>query len=462
VNNSSNEAVDHFDEIASAARQKLFGSVPQQVARLHTDAASLAGYRTARLTETLDFAAVHSPWHAERLSGLDLAAATPKDLTSLPTMTKADVMDAWDRIVTDPRLSLDGARQHLTRIDEAGASFLLDEYLVFTTGGSTGEPGVFIWSLDEFARWGASTIRLGIDAGDQPAERPTFVAARSLRHPSAWPPLLLNGLRAGARQIIPVDQPVPAIIDQLNGIDPDSLWVVSSMLPALVDAATVGALRISPRRIAAGADPLDPRVVDAAEAVFGTRPVESYATTDVGMVADQAPGEEGLLVHDDLMIVEAVDEDDHPVPAGELSHHVLVTSLHQRTLPMIRYRIDDRIRIAPPTGRYPAFTRIASIDGRSDDLFRYGDVIVHPHSFRSVLTRHTPVADYQIHQKTDGADVLIRVQGSCDIATLTAQLDAALTSAGVPGATARVVVVDEIPRSPLGKRLRFVPVRLGD
>jgi phenylacetate-CoA ligase len=149
------------------------------------------------------------------------------------------------------------------------------------------------------------------------------------------------------------------------------------------------------------------------------------------------------------------------VPAGELSHHVLVTSLHQRTLPMIRYRIDDRIRIAPPTGRYPTFTRIASIDGRSDDLFRYGDVILHPHSFR-VLTRHTPVADYQIHQKTDGADVLIRVNGSCDVATLTAQLDAALTSAGVPGATARVVVVDEIPRSPLGKRLRFVPVRLGD
>jgi hypothetical protein len=106
-----------------------------------------------------------------------------------------------------------------------------------------------------------------------------------------------------------------------------------------------------------------------------TRPVESYATTDVGMVADQAPAEDTLIVHDDLMIIEPVDQDDGPVPTGELSHHVLVTSLHQRTMPMIRYRIDDRIRVAAPAGRrYPPFTRIASIDGRADDLFRYSDV----------------------------------------------------------------------------------------
>jgi phenylacetate-CoA ligase len=454
--------VERFDEIASKARHQILGSLPQQVARLHLDAASLAEYRSARLTEMLRFAAEHSRWHARRLSGRDLDAVTPNDLTPLPPMTKPDVMGAWDDIVTDPRLSLDGARQHLARIDDAGPSLLLDEYFVFTTGGSTGEPGVFVWSLDEFARWGASTIRLGTDAGDPPAERPTFVAARSLRHPSAWPPLLLNGLRTGSRQIVPVDQPIPAIIEQLNAIAPDSLWVMSSMLPTLVDAAATGMLRISPRRIAAGADPLDPRALDAAEAVFGTRPVESYATTDVGMVADQPPREEGLIVHDDLMIVEAVDEDDRAVPAGELSHHILVTSLHQRTVPMIRYRIDDRIRIAPPTGRYPVFTRIASIDGRSDDLLRYGDVIVHPHSFRSVLTRHTAVDDYQIRQKTDGADVLIRVRGTCDVAALAAQLSMALRCAGVPGATARVAVVDEIPRSPLGKRLRFVPQRPGD
>ncbi len=453
---------DYFEEFAATARQQLLGVMPEQVARLHWDAASLTQYRSARLTETLSFAAEQSSWHADRLSSLDLEAVTPEDLTSLPTMTKADVMDAWDRIVTEPRLSLDAAQQHLARVDDGGLPFLLEKYVVFTTGGTTGRPGVFVWSLEEFARWGASAIRFGIDAGDPPAKRLTFVAARSLRHPSAWAPLLLHGWGAGSRQRVPIDQPVPAIVEQLNAIAPDSMWVVSSVLPALIDAAAAGALRISPRRITAGADAVDPRALAAAEAVFGTRPVQSYATTDVGMVADQAPTEDTLIVHDDLMIVEPVDEDDGPVPTGELSHHVLVTSLHQRTMPMIRYRIDDRIRVAPPAGRrYPAFTRIASIDGRADDLFRYGDVTVHPHTFRSVLTRHASVDDYQIRQKPDGAEVLIQVRGLCDVATLTTQLTAALVAAGVSGATAQVAVVNEIPRTRLGKRLRFVAAHPG-
>jgi phenylacetate-CoA ligase len=453
---------DFFDEFAESARQQLFGVVPEQVARLHWDAASLAQYRSARLAETLSFAAEHSAWHAGRLSSLDLEAVTPEDLRSLPIMTKVDVMDAWDRIVTEPRLSLDAAQQHLARVEDGGLPLLLEKYVVFTTGGTTGRPGVFVWSLEEFARWGASTIRFGIDAGDPPAERLTFVAARSVRHPSAWAPLLLYGWSAGSRQRVPIDQPVSVIVEQLNAIAPDSLWVVSSMLPALVEAAAAGALRISPRRIVAGADAVDPRALDAAEVWFGTRPVQSYATTDVGMVADQPPAEDALIVHDDLMIVEAVDEDDRPVPPGELSHHVLVTSLHERTMPMIRYRIDDRIRLAPPAGRrYPAFTRVTSIDGRADDVFRYGDVIVHPHTFRSVLTRHASVHDYQIRQKSGGVEVLIQVRGSCDVATVTAQLTAALVAAGVPGATARVAVIDDIPRTPLGKRLHFVPARPG-
>jgi phenylacetate-CoA ligase len=462
LDSSSELFGDFFDEFAESARQQLFGVVPEQVARLHWDAASLAQYRSARLTETLSFAAEHSAWHADRLSSINLEAVTPEDLTSLPIMTKADVMDAWDRIVTEPRLSLDAAQQHLARVDDGGLPLLLEKYIVFTTGGTTGRPGVFVWSLEEFARWGASTIRFGIDAGDPPAERLTFVAARSVRHPSAWAPLLLYGWSAGSRQRVPIDQPVSAIVEQLNAIAPDSLWVVSSMLPALVEAAAAGALRISPRRITAGADAVNPRALDAAEVWFGTRPVQSYATTDVGMVADQAPAEHTLIVHDDLMIVEPVDEDDRPVPPGELSHHVLVTSLHQRTMPMIRYRIDDRIRLAPPTGqRYPAFTRVASIDGRADDLFRYGDVIVHPHTFRSVLTRHASVHDYQIRQKSYGIEILVEVRGSCDVAILTTQLTAALVAAGVSEAAARVAVVDEIPRTPLGKRLHFVPARAG-
>ena len=63
---------DHFEDIAATAPQQLLGELPEQVARLHRDADSLARYRSTRLTETVGFAAEHSPWQADRLSGLHL------------------------------------------------------------------------------------------------------------------------------------------------------------------------------------------------------------------------------------------------------------------------------------------------------------------------------------------------------------------------------------------------------
>ena len=163
-----------------------------------------------------------------------------------------------------------------------------------------------------------------------------------------------------------------------------------------------------------------------------------------------------MVVNDDLMIIEPVDEHDQPVRSGEPSHHLLVTSLHQRTVPMIRYRINDRVCVAQPSGRYPAYSRITTIDGRADDLFRYGDLTVHPHTFRTVVSRHATVRDYQVRQTAAGADVLVDTHGTGDLDVLAEELTSALAAAGLLDAAVTVTAVDTIPRSGVGKRLLFV------
>lgn len=446
-----------FDERAGVVQGRLFEELFALLDHLRWDAATLARHRGTALAETLAFAAERSPWHAERLAGVDLAAVTPEDLSSLPTMTKADLRAGWDRIVTDPRLTLRAARDHLERLDRSGPSFLLGDYLVFTTGGSTGEPAVFPWSIDEFSRWAASSLRFAADTGLPPPERVTFVGAGSPRHPSAMPPRILYGREEGAKRAVAIDQPLDAIVAALNDVQPDSLWVVSSMLPTLVDAKWRGELCIEPRAIAFGGDAVDRRAVEDAERVFGVRPTESYPTTDVGHIAVEAPGDEGMVVNDDLLIVEAVDEDDRPVPPGEPSHHLLVTSLHQRTLPMIRYRIDDRVTFDPrPAARYPAYSRIAIVDGRADDVFRYGDVAVHPHAFRTVLSRHPGVREYQVRQTETGAVVRVVTEGPFAAADLEEELRARLGAAGLRQPEVAVEPVAAIERSGVGKRLLFV------
>lgn len=433
----------------------LAAALPELVARHGWSAAELAAHRTTALRAALAHAAERSAWHGARLRAVDLDAIDASDLTALPTMTKADLMASWDDIVTDGRVSLDLARQHLREVDEHGFALLLGEHLVFTSGGSTGEPGVFCWSLPEMGRWGASTMRWAAGAGQPPTGRTAWVCARSLRHPSGAGAILSGG---SLELSVPVDQPLADIVARLNDLQPDGLQVLCSMLPALVDAAEAGELRLGLQRINVFGDVLDPVARRRAEAVFGVAPLEGYPTTDVGHVAQQAPGEDGLYVNDDLLIVEALDADGRPVAPGVASDHLLVTSLHQRTLPLVRYRIDDRVVLAPEPGRHHPFGRIAAVDGRSDDVFRYREVVVHPHVFRSALTAHPAIDDYQVVQRGRGAELRVHAGPALDREALAGDVRAALQRAGLPDPDVTVVEVEHLDRTAAGKRPRFLPL----
>jgi phenylacetate-coenzyme A ligase PaaK-like adenylate-forming protein len=431
----------------------LLDALLEQLPRLSWSREELHAHQVATLTETLHRAVERSPFHRDRLSAVDLDAVTPDDLRALPTMTKRDLMEHWDDVVTDERLTLAGARAHLDTLDVDGFSAFAGEYLVLTSGGTSGEAAVFCWSLDEMAQFGASAIRWSAAAGAGPPERAAWIAARSPRHPSGVAPLM-----TGATSI-PVDQPVAAIVEQLNELQPDALSTVCSMLPVLVEEARRGHLRIAVDAINVFGDVLDRDAAEAASEIFGVRPTQGYPTTDAGCIAQQAPGERGLYLNEDLLLVETVDADDQPVPPGVPTDHLLVTSLFQRTTPLIRYRIDDRVVVDPAPGRHSAYRRLASVDGRSDEVFRYGDAVVHPHVFRTAIGRHLQVQDFDVRQTERGAVVRVVADSVVETAALRDAIVEGLARAGVVEPQVEVEEVEELGRTAVGKRRRFVPMR---
>jgi phenylacetate-coenzyme A ligase PaaK-like adenylate-forming protein len=302
------------------------------------------------------------------------------------------------------------------------------------------------------ARFGASTLRWSAANGEGPPARAAWVAARSPRHPSAVAALITGSA------LIPVDQPIAAIVEQLNAVQPDAIATVCSMLPVLTDEARHGRLRVPVERISVFGDVLDRDAAIAAADVFGVQPVEGYPTTDVGCIAQQAPGEPGLYLNEDLLLVEIVDADDRPVRRGVAGDHLLVTSLHHRTMPLIRYRIDDRLVIDPEPGRYAAYRRLASVDGRSDDVFRYAGVTVHPHVFRTAIGRHLGARDYEVRQTGRGAVVRV-VEGAStiDTAALGSEIADRLRHLGLRAPEVDVAVVRTLDRTAVGKRRRFIP-----
>ena len=65
------------------------------------------------------------------------------ELSALPVLTKAEMMERFDELVTDPRLRLRELLDHLETVGDD--ALYLGEYRAMTTSGSSGRKGVFVY-----------------------------------------------------------------------------------------------------------------------------------------------------------------------------------------------------------------------------------------------------------------------------------------------------------------------------
>src|SRR4030095_1407495 len=120
-------------------------------------------------------------------------------------------------------------------------------------------------------------------------------------------------------------------------------------------------------------------------------------------------------------------------PLGTPSAHILLTNLCNRVQPLIRYRLDDRFTRHPDA---PGRGHLrATVEGRSDEVLRYGGVQVHPLTVRAALLKHPEVLDYQVRQTATGIDVSLLADGMLDATALARELSAALVAAGLSAPT---------------------------
>ena len=176
-----------------------------------------------------------------------------------------------------------------------------------------------------------------------------------------------------------------------------------------------------------------------------------------GLVGHSEPGGSVLRFASDMCLAELVDDDNNPVPAGVPSAKVLVTNLHNLTQPLMRYELTDRF--TTPEGTTGAGWLRASIDGRADEVFRYGGVAVRPHVIRSTLASQDAVREHQVRQTERGIDVAC-VTGS-HLASGTGRSARACPAPGRADRPARQhhAGPDNHPRPKTGKVSRFIPTR---
>ena len=436
--------------------------LPDHLGRLEWSEARLSRHRQESLRRLVRTAIERAPWHRRRLAGVAVDRIDEGNLRQLPVMTKDDLMTNFDDVVTDRRLRLDVCNAHLETL--TNDAYLFGRYHVIASGGSTGRRGVFVYDWDEWATMylGIQRYELRRQAGEQRSRpgpiRVATVAAGRASHASK---ALLQTFSTEAQVVqgVPITLPVDEIVAGLNDRNPDILFAYPSALLPLADRARAGELRIRPRRILVGAEPLLPEIRAAAEATWNVPVINVYASSEAGAMGIACGAGSGLHLAEDLAIIEPVDADGRPVAPGERSAKIYLTNLYNYTLPLIRYEITDEV--TPLSRSCPcgsAHRLIADPQGRLDDVFHYGPLVVHPLVFRSPLGLCRDIIEYQVHQTPRGADIAVRCQGQSQLMAVADEVRRKLVAAGLDDPQVTITVLDQLPRQDTGKLKRFIPL----
>jgi phenylacetate-CoA ligase len=405
----------------------------------------LERFQQQRLQELARYAAERSPFWRERLPRGRVT------LEDLPPLGKAELMESFDELVTDPRLRRDEVLEHLAEIDDD--VLYLDEFRVMTSSGSSGRKAVFVYDraawrgiLTQFLRrsdWtGAKPrlprLRLAMIGG----AAPTHMSRRGAR-----------SLDVGVHRLLSLaaTQPLPELVARLNEFQPHHLSGYPSVVGLLAGEQESGRLRVTPEAVFTNSEPLTPELRERLERAFGVRPFNFYATTE-GLYGHDCP-ERSMHLFDDMCIVENVDDEHRPVPPGEVGARLLVTNLFNRVQPLIRYEITDLIAAEPepcPCGR--SLMRVRSLEGRAEDVLCLAGVYVHPLQF-ALVTADPDVREFQVVQQGDGLRLRVALRNGADEAPdrLRARMGARLEELGVRRPAVEVETVDALERSPAGK-----------
>lgn len=435
---------------------------PEFLARWEWPAERLAAHRRACLRRVVAAARERSPWHGRRLAGVDPGTIDEAGVSALPVMTKDDLMGHFDEIVTDRRLTLRLVDSHLEAL--SSDAYLLERYHAVASGGSTGRRGVFVYDWDDWTLCYLATVRPLLRAWaveSASAGRPPVMAAVSAANASHVTGALLQTFADGALTVhrLPVTRPRAEIVTGLNALQPAILGGYPSALYPLTADAAAGRLRIRPRLVVTGSEPLLPEIRTGLAEAFGVPVLNRWGASEGGILAASCHRDNGMHLNEDLFIVEPVDDRGAPVPPGTRSAKVLVTSLTNTTLPLIRYELTDEVvTLERPCACGSVFRTIDDIHGRLDETFHFNGVAVHPHVFRSPLGRRRNVVEYQVRQTPLGAAVAVRCTGPVDLASLQDDITLALERLGVPAPQIDVRAVDELERQPTGKLRRFLPL----
>ena len=333
----------NFLSVALDARRLTRGTPEMLVAR-----------QRERLNEVVAFARTNSRFYAEKYRGLP---DTITDVRQLPPVTKQELMERFDDVMTDPAVRKAGVLEHIADLGNLGKPYL-GKYMVWTTSGTTGTPGIFLedknWDtvigavnvLRIGGEWYTGSVMTGMmKAGGRSASvfagNGHFLGVTMLERQRRS-----NRSRAKRIQLVPVTLSIAEIVKRLNDLQPAMFAGYASALGVLAQEQIEGRLNIHPAIVISSAEPLSDENRALIQRAFGVPPRNNYGCSEGGVMGYECR-QGHMHLNADWIIFEPVDAQHNPIPAGQLSDRTLITNLANRIMPIIRYELGDRVSLSP-------------------------------------------------------------------------------------------------------------------
>ena len=377
--------------------------------------------RENRLANLIAFARARSPFFEDLYSSFP---AGIRELRGLPPISKPDLMESFDDWATDRMVTKAGAEIFITDPDLVG-NYYLDQYTIWTTSGTTGEPGIFVHdegALNVYAALGLSRgINAWVTTGDLRAflrqgVRAAIVIATGGHWASDAVKELIRGLHpylSDRIRTFSVLTPILQMVKTLNEYQPTILFGYPTALALLAHQQVIGGLKITPLLVVTAAERLTPGARDQIAGAFSCPVRETYAASEFMGIAYSC--DHGRLhMNSDWVILEPVDAAYQPVPPGQASQTVLLTNLANLVQPIIRYDLGDCITVdaspCPCGNPMPAIL----VEGRRDDVLYLEEpdrepVPILPMALATIVEEVPGVTRYQIIQ-TAPAELSLRIE----------------------------------------------------
>ncbi|MBO4831542.1 MAG: phenylacetate--CoA ligase family protein [Oscillospiraceae bacterium] len=341
----------------------------------------LAGYRKDMLARQLAYAAEHSPFYAELLSGVIPGRA---ELTDLPFTSAGDVTARGAEMVCVPG-------SEVQRI------------VTQRTSGSSGSPKrIYFSAADLQATVDFFAVGMGYmcSAGDR------VLVLMSGNTPDGLGSLVERGLcKLGAE---------PLIYGNVTDYG-DAVRVCREFLPHTVIGAPATVRRLAlcapelrPANVLLSSDYVSDAAVGTIRRLWECGVFTHYGLTETCYgCAVECPSHTGMHIRNDEFIIEIIDPELLiPLPAWQPGE-IVITTLRREAFPLVRYRTGDMgVMIGGSCGCGSSLPRLGRVFGRIDELKRDLNV----YKLDETLLRFDAILDYSASLHGSELSVLIETE----------------------------------------------------